>query len=676
MEERNEVENVDVEYLSEEELQEYNDSLVREVKDFVKRNIERNSNQLERMRADREFASGQQWTKEDKENRSDGRIEEALNVTENPISAVVNPISAKPFRTFVEVKPDFKELYGEKCELMNRLLSDVQDDFETGAANDSATYDEVCSGLGFAYATTIEKDGAVKVAYRTIEDATKVVWDANARSITMDDARQMAVIDLITKEEAEERFGTDIWGGKEPPKTTLADLGDDFIIPEGQVPLLTYFRVEGHSCEFHRLIGEQVVESDLIEGLSRVPVIAFVGEKKWINGEIAMCGLVRRLRPMQRRINYTNSQMMERLGQLPKMVAAGPAAAVDGYENEWADCNYSRTMYLRYKHRDKEGKEIPKPEFVNMSAKVDDLQSVIDGSIQLMQFASGVSPTGIVDQTINDDATALEVLFRTKSSQSNVSHYLKHAKESVKASGKVLAELINSVYGLGIPSGAYEIKVDGGCVELTEMEEERRVLLAIMQFVPDNMRVVFAIALLNTMDCKQAPLLAKMLVAMLPPELKELALGGDDIAKQMSQLTQQYQNLQAQYQNLQAQYQDLSVQAQELQLRTKSDLAIKQIDAQVQLQKQKMANDNAVLLKQMELQATAQQKQFDAQAESVSQDKEIVASAQADAVNAERDLNAELAKAEVNARLDIKKKQAEEAAKAAAMPEAVVPTAM
>lgn len=81
-----------------------------------------------------------------------------------------------------------------------------------------------------------------------------------------------------------------------------------------------------------------------------------------------------------------------------------------------------------------------------------------------------------MEQTIKDDATATEVLLRTKSSQSNVSHYLKHARESIKAAGKVLSQLIIEVYGLDIPEGVYEIKVDEGCVELTKNEEDRRCL--------------------------------------------------------------------------------------------------------------------------------------------------------------------------------------------------------
>lgn len=675
MDETEELEAVEaaVAEMSDDELQEYNDDLVAEVKDFIEKNSERNRDQVKRIKADREFAAGQQWDKTDRTNRGENRLEEEIPVIENPISAVVNPISAKPFRTVAEPKPKFKGVYGEAIATLNEKLSDIQDTFEMQEAHDSATYDEVCAGLGFCYATTEEnEDGEVVVGYHAIDDVTKVVWDADAKSTTMADAKQAVVIELIKESEAEERYGTDIWGGKQPQKTTLVDLGDDFAIPEGLVPLLTYFRVEGHNCEFHRLIGEQVVESDLLEGVSRVPIIAFIGEKKWFGDEHGFAGLVHRLRPMQRRANYANSQMMERLDLVPKVGFMGPAEAIDDYEDEWAEANYSTDAYLHYRTHDKEGRELKEPKPVQMTAQVDDVQGVINSSIQLMQFASGISPTGIVDQTIHDQVTATEFMIRTESSQSNVSHYLKHTRESVKASGKVLAQMIILVYGLDIPEGAYEIKVDGGCIELTEMERERKFLLAVMQFVPEEMKGVLAIGLMNTLEFKQAPILAQMMVKLLPPAVQEAFLGGDPKAA-LAAAQQQLVQVQQQNQQLLQQVQQLTIESQQLQLRSKSDLAIKQIDAQTQLQKQKMANDNAILLKQMEIQANAQKEQFNAQADAAAQDKEIVAKAQADAAKAEQDLNAEVTKATVNAKLDIEKKQAEKAAEALTAPAVVAP---
>lgn len=675
MDETEELEAVEaaVAEMSDDELQEYNDDLVAEVKDFIEKNSERNSDQVKRIKADREFAAGQQWDKTDRTNRGENRLEEEIPVIENPISAVVNPISAKPFRSSAEPKPEYKDLYGEAIATLNEKLSGIQDTFEMQEAHDSATYDEVCAGLGFCYATTEEnEDGEVVVGYHAIDDVTKVVWDADAKSTTMADAKAAVVIELIKESEAEERYGTDIWGGKQPQKTTLVDLGDDFDIPEGLVPLLTYFRVEGHNCEFHRLIGEQVVESDLLEGVSRVPIIAFIGEKKWFGDEHGFAGLVHRLRPMQRRANYANSQMMERLDLVPKVGFMGPAEAIDGYEDEWAEANYSTDAYLHYRTHDKEGRELKEPKPIQMTAQVDDVQNVINSSIQLMQFASGISPTGIVDQTIHDQVTATEFMIRTESSQSNVSHYLKHTRESVKASGKVLAQMIILVYGLDIPEGAYEIKVDGGCIELTEMERERKFLLAVMQFVPEEMKGVLAIGLMNTLEFKQAPILAQMMVKLLPPAVQEAFLGGDPKAA-LAAAQQQLVQVQQQNQQLLQQVQQLTIESQQLQLRSKSDLAIKQIDAQTQLQKQKMANDNAILLKQMELQANAQKEQFNAQADAAAQDKEIVAKAQADAAKAEQDLNAEVTKATVNAKLDIEKKQAEKAAEALTAPAVVAP---
>ncbi|MCQ2096783.1 MAG: hypothetical protein MJY87_02430 [Fibrobacter sp.] len=654
--------------MSESELREFNDQMVAEVRDFIDRNIERNSRQVKRMRADRAFASGDQWDKNDRQNRTEDRLELAIPMCQNVISAVTNPIAARPFRCIVEPRPKFKDAFAEGFANLNARLREIQDDYETKAANNQATVDEATTGLGFTYATTVERDGTTEVVYRAMEDATMVIWDADCKSVTMEDAKQAVVVELIKESEAEDRFGSDIWGGNRPERTTLADLGSNFAVPEGLVPLITYFRVEGRSCEFHRLIGEMVVESDLVEGLSRVPIIAFVGEKTWFDKEIGYSGLIHRLRPMQKLANYANSQMVERLAMCPKTAWTGPDEAIDGYEDEWTNANFSTNAYLSRHQYNQEGKALDKPELVQIGAKVDDLQSVINGAVQQMQFATGVAVTGIVDQAIQDDATATEVLMRTKSSQSNVSHYLEHTKESIKASGKVLAEMCIAVYEINVPPGSYDIKLEGGCVELTQMEEDRRSLLAMMQFAPEVMKGVISIGIMNTLDIPQAPKMAEMMFKQLPPEVQNAALGQDG-AQQVATLQRQNQELQGQVQQLNQQLQQVSIENQQLQLRSKADVAVKQIDAQTQLQKQQMVNENAILLKRMELQAGAQQAQFEAQVEGAAQSQKIVADANEAAAKAERDLNGELVKAEQKARLEMeqeaRKREAESVGRAA-----------
>ena len=58
MDETEELEQIEEEVsaMTEAELQEYNDELVDEVKKFIEKNSERNHDQVERIKADREFA--------------------------------------------------------------------------------------------------------------------------------------------------------------------------------------------------------------------------------------------------------------------------------------------------------------------------------------------------------------------------------------------------------------------------------------------------------------------------------------------------------------------------------------------------------------------------------------------------------------------------------------------
>ena len=136
------------------ELQEYNDELVAEVKEFIERNSERNSKQVKRIREDRAFAAGDQWDEKDRTARTEGRLEVSIPICQNIISAVVNPINAKPFRVSAEVMPEFKDLFGDGVAQLNDRLDVIQDSYEMKAANEAATTDEATAGLGFCYATT------------------------------------------------------------------------------------------------------------------------------------------------------------------------------------------------------------------------------------------------------------------------------------------------------------------------------------------------------------------------------------------------------------------------------------------------------------------------------------------------------------------------------------------
>jgi len=642
--------------MSDIELQEYNDQMVEEVKDFINRNMQRNTKQVKRMKEDRKFAAGEQWDDKDRSNRAEGRLELAIPICQNVISAVINPINAHPHHVSAEIKPEYKGMFDEGLKALNKHLNDIQEMYDTKAANAGATQDEATTGLGFTYATTEDNDGNVVVTYRKVEDAIRVIWDADSKSVTMADAKAAVVIDIISETEAEDRFGADVWGGKEPNKTTLADLGEDFVLPEKHVPLLTYFRVEGHNCEYHQLIGEQVVNSELIEGLGRIPIIAFKGESTWFDNEVGFTGLIHRLRPMQKLANYANSQMVERLAMSPKVLFTGVDEAIEGYEDNWANASYSTDSYLPRKGYDQNGNEIPAPLPVAVGTRVDDLQSVINGAIQQMQFASGVAATGIVDQTINDQATATEVLLRTKSSQSNVSHYLEHTRESIKAAGEVLAELCIYVYGINLPLGSYDIKVDDGCVELTRMEDDRRSLLAMMQFAPENMKGVIAMGIMNTLDVAGAEQMSQMMFKLLPPEVQQQAMG-QETNPQM--LIAQNAQLMQQVQQLQQQLQEANNQAQQLQLRTQSDLVIADKNNAIKLAMHRDDIAKEIQLKQMEIQAGAMSEQTNAQVDALKQSQKVAAEAEKDAASDERKLNADLTKMAAQAEIDANAKAQE-----------------
>lgn len=597
--------------------------VIKEFKDFAKRANENNKDFYERIRNERAFESGEQWNDDDRNNRGEGRAQLTLNLTSVFVNAVVNPFTARPFK--IKAVPRWsKEAYADyyvkmiaangkpwpnmpqttsldnEVSLLNQRLTELQNDYSTHESNSLAFHDEVSVGLGFSYATIEDKNGERKLRYFHIEDQTMVIIDPDAKGVALEEADRIAVVDFMLYETAKRKFGDDIVKYGNPEKASLTDFGSCWEVKKDHVAVITYFRKDGHNVEYFRLCGDHIVDYGVFEGLDYLPVFAFTGDKIWLNKKRTYSGIIRKIKAEQKTINYAQSQLIERLAKSPKGFFLTDIKAIEGFEDDYQNAEFGTSYVMRYNGvSDKAGAKIPPPTFIQPQVHTEDLHGAINQAINQMSVATGVSPNGIVEQNLTDQKTATEVLLRTKSSQSNVSNYISHAKETIRIAGNVLAHLLVTLYGIELPKGSYDIVIEEGCVSLTKMEEDREKILALAQIVPPEMKGLVSSMLVGKMDIDGGQQLSQMIYNMIPSAIR----GGLPSMQEVEQMQMQMQELQATIAQKDEDIKALNDQLTQAQLRTTADLVMEdkrfEHDVQMELLKnsqQEKINAQDVLL--------------------------------------------------------------------------------
>ena len=611
-------------------------AIIEEVKTFAKRSSEHYGDLYKRMRSERAFAAGEQWSDADSKNRGEGRAQATINLCSIFINAVVNPFSARPFK-FKAVPRWSNDAYenyyvkevadngqpwpdmpqggsniNDEIVKLNDYLTKIQNDFSTNESNAEGLYDSVSVGLGFTYATIDEVNGEKKIKYLHIEDQTMVIVDPDANGVALEQADRIGVVDFMNYDDAKERFGEDIVRSGNSEEAKLYKFGSCWEVPKDHVAIVTYFRKEGHSVEYFRLCGDHIVDYGVFEGLDYLPVFAFTGDRIWLKKQRTFAGIVRKIKAEQKTINYAQSQLIERLAKSPKGFFIGYTESFEGNEAGYQNAHFGNNMVIEgnlHAEGDTDPSRLPLPQYVEPHVLTDDLQAVINASINQMSVATGISPNGIVEQNLTDQKTATEVLLRTKTSQSNVSNYIDHAKETIRISGTVLAHLCIMLYGIDLPKGSYDIVVEEGCVSLTKMEEDREKLLALAQIVPESFKPLITTKIVKTLDIEGGNELSQQLFNMLPAELR----GGVPSWQEFQAQAMQMQQLQQQIAQMQAENKQLNDQLTQAQLRTTTDLIMedKKFEHQVQLKELDFAHDQQATAQNMVL--DAKKEQFEAQ---------------------------------------------------------------
>lgn len=574
---------------------------------FLRDFDERNKSDVQRMRKDRAFACGDQWNEFVTAAGESGRPEAVFNMIDNFKNAIVNPFLARPF----DISYTIESTQDNSVDAINEWVRGLQNEWQTKNAIETGLIASVECGRGFFYVTNTDDN---RIGVFAVDDPTMVMFDPNSTEINGSDAETCAVVEYITKSKAKAKYGEKY--DEDVRKDFLPNLGENFNPQEDMSVIINFYELKTEYQEVQTELGVEKIEvktvlfTKFLDGnvvqqvslpLNHIPVVPICGTKTWIEKHRTFVGITHKLRYPQMVINYAVRQLMERLARTPKSQLIIGKTALQGNERYYENADKNLSPLLPYNDFASGGQKIDPPVRFDNSVQCDDIIKIVQGQMDLMASIVGMPLSGVAS-SLGAEETAESILLRTKSTESNVSHFTEHAKQSVKQLGVVLLEFY-TMYHPEIAQGL-RVVVGAGPEAITSKMEARRQLLALSQLYPEDMKPVIAYGITKTLDNIEISSVSSMLAKLLPPEVLS------DEIPQVAQLQMQIQQiLQANQQQMaqkDATIKDLQNQLLQLQLKTESDY---QIAAMNNASKEKIAAMQ-LMGKQQE---TAQKGELDAQ---------------------------------------------------------------
>lgn len=446
---------------------------IEKFKKFESRADAKRKKQIERIKDDRSFLGGKQWDTDDDTVYPSSRPRRTVNILSNSVNSTVNVYAAYPYKPY---SPDREA--DEACEAFNKFGSNAR------AAYD-VLYNQVAFGLGYfaiGSETVTAADGMqVDVpALYSIEKIENIYFDPDSIEIDGHDAQEAAICEYRSKDWIRSKYGDD-WvteKGVRPVVNTTSNKD-----PE-QMVIVTYFRMEGGKCTVYRLLNHDFLEKPVQLNIDRVPVFPAYGERGYDDDdELIWQGIVRKGAPIQKLLNYSWSQLGERMAMAPKPVFMTTGDAIENLDSGYKTFQYNSNPLLLYNRTTVDGKTtLEPPQRLDNRVQFDDITGIIGAQLDLLSTITGVDAKGVMQGETNEK-TAQEVLYNERQAQTSIRHFYANLRDSMKSVFTCVVQLLNL--------GRRRIDIVAGPGEHMELQIARAELMQLMGMVPEDKRMQF-----------------------------------------------------------------------------------------------------------------------------------------------------------------------------------------
>ena len=536
------------------------EGLLEDYKKFQKRSHDYYKDFYERIRDDRDFLSGKHFDETDDKRFGKSRLKGQIDIVSNTIRAIANQYSTSPY-TWVT-----------SDEAVNNLASNFLNETNIKSNLAQGLRNAVGFGLGYIVLTTEEdRNGNVVPTLYSVPKVTNVFYDPDSAQIDGSDACKCIIVDIKSKDYIRSTYGDEFVTEKN--KKPLFDIDDEY--GEDEMPVITYYVKGKGTVTIYKLLNSGLLEEPVELMLDRLPVIPIYGEEIFIDDKLSYRGIVRQVKPIQKLIDYTYSQLCERLAKSPKNAWIGTKEALEGYEDYYKNFDKSVNPLLIFNKYDSAKKENQPPQRQDMTIQYADLTTVLQNSLSLMQNITGVSSVGIPDQ--KGEITATEALISAKSYSNNIRNFFDNLKESFKSAGFVFLQLL----GLDL-----DVRVEQGPEDQMTRQSARAELMQLAQLVPEEKRLDLVGAITSTLDNNQ--FIRKFNMALFEGTSPEIVRMQQHMQQMQAQFQEQLQQQQQANEELQKQLQQAQIQIVAMENSNKSNIIIEQMRIQADLQKEAM----------------------------------------------------------------------------------------
>ena len=433
--------------------------------DFESRSTAKRSEQIRRIKEDREFLSGDQWDRDDSRLIAASRPRRTINVLANSVNSTANSYANYPYKWFSD----------------NPEVDAAADAFLKSGGNARAAYDALFSsvafGLGYfalgSESITDESGESVEIpALYSVDKVENVYFDPDSVEIDGRDAVEAAIVEFRSKNYIQAKYGSD-WVTS---KGVLPVVNVSGNIDPDTMCIVTYFRLEDGKCSVYRLLNHDFLEEPSQLEIERVPVFPVYGERSWSGDEIIWQGIVRKGAPIQKILNYAFTQLAERMAQAPKPAFLTTPQAVEGYDEGYRNFANNMNPLLLWNATSDDGKTVnEKPQRMDNSVQFGDITQIISANLELLSTITGVDAKGLTDGS--PQVTATEVIDNERQTQQTIRQFYANLRDTFKAVGEAVLRLM----GFGVVN----LDVIQGPSEYMDKQVARQELTSLAAIVPE-----------------------------------------------------------------------------------------------------------------------------------------------------------------------------------------------
>lgn len=440
-------------------------------KKFESRANAKRGTQIDRIKEDREFLSGNQWDEDDLQIIDSTRPRRTVNVLGNSVNSTVNVYASYPYKFY---SPD--EEIDAACEAFLKSGSNARAPYD-------ALYSNVAFGLGYmaiGSEQVMDPETGEEVdvpALYSVEKVENIYFDPDSIEIDGHDAMEAAIVEYRSKEWVRAKYGEE-WA---PAKGVRAVVNTTDNKSADTMAIVTYYRMNDNKCEVYRMLNEDFIDDPVTLEIDRIPVFPVYGERCWVDDQVVWQGLVRKGAPIQKLLNYAYTQLCERMAQAPKNAFLAEAESVEGYADGYRNFNRNINPLLLWNRWSPDHKiEYTAPQRVDNRVAFDDITGIISGNLDLLSTITGVDAKGVMLGEA-PQKTATEVLQGERQTQCTIRHYYANLKDTFKSVGETVIQLLGM--------GKTVLDVIQGPEQSIQLQVARTELMQLMAVVPEDKRM-------------------------------------------------------------------------------------------------------------------------------------------------------------------------------------------